>query len=193
MTFSKKDLGCELGCELGGGFWPTESPPSFLFDKTLTEACHRLIITPYLDTTTASYEDNRSTLSLEVEEDLLQSLKTTQQQEREEETTFTALRDTTNFGERLPTTTFTTSGALPTTTSGTTEEPVAQHLGYKLLSGTTSTSTTSEATEEPIAQQIGYKLLRTTTPTVQTRDDVEQHLTYRDGFDCGENVAYCKM
>ena len=101
------------------------------------------------DTTTQGYEENTSTLSLLREEEYLQSLKTTQQFEDT-----TTMRDTT-FGEKLPTTTYTTRGVTPSTTTSV----------------------------EPVVQHIGYKVLRTTTPTERTGDpDVAQHITYRDGL-----------
>ena len=86
------------------------------------------------------------------------------------------MRDTT-FGEKLPTTTLTTRGLIPTTTSGTMSQQwdtttVGHHNKWD----------NSGTTEEPVFQHIGYKLLRTTTPTEQTGDpDVSQHITYRDG------------
>ena len=99
------------------------------------------------DTTTQAYEDDPSTLNQQREEEYLQTLKTTPQFEDT-----TTMRDTT-FGEKLPTTILTTREVTPSTT----------------------------ATEEPVAQHIGYKVLRTTTPTERTGDpDVAQHITYRD-------------
>ena len=117
------------------------------------------------DTTTKAYEDNISTLNLMREEQYLQSLRTTQQFE-DTSTTLgdtTTMEDTTTIGDttfgeklvKLPTTTFTTRGVA-------------------------SSSTTSE---EPVFQHIGYKVLRTTTPTEMTGNpDVDQHITYRDGY-----------
>ena len=117
-----------------------------------------------------------------MEEDFLQSLETTQQFED------TTMRDTT-FGEKLPTTTLTTRGLIPTTTSGTLSQQwdttaVGHHNKWD----------NSGTTEEPVFQHIGYKLLRTTTPTEQTGDpDVSQHITYRDGSNHRHYRVTCQV